>query len=257
MKSVLAFGALAILTVSVMAPSAHAGSWEQTDGTYLALTRRGGIASALAHNHVIAIREPKIDVGPVASSPATGTFPWPEWVKLSFPVESLEVDDIAIANQVYPRLKEMGLYDSPFGELSESDRKSIRENMLAEDQLWSSKYPAIELEARSFRTLQEGEKGVFGTQTSDLTFNATHEADVTVTIRGKTVRKNFPLILTAAPIASQDQSDGADKSEVTLEGFLPVRFDEFGFEAYSALLGAIKNQDVFYFYFKVQGKWKP
>lgn len=242
------------------APVAWAGTWQQTEGTFLALTRRGGIASALAHNHVIAIKAPQIEVGEVgdaAGAGAGGGMPFPESVKVSFPVASLEVDDHALAVEVYPRLKEVGLYDSPFVELSESDRKTIRENMLADDQLWASKHPSIEMEARSFRIRSQAGEDSASSPLRDLTFKATHEADVSISIRGKTVRKTFPLIVSAQPASAEGGIGVSADYNVTIEGLTPARFDDFGFDAYSALLGAIKNQDVFFFYFKIVGIWKP
>lgn len=246
-----------ILAIFGAVPTARAGVWQQSEGTFLALTRRGGIASALAHNHVIAIREPQIEVGDVAGKSLAGDVPFPESVKLSFPVAALEVDDPTLAAQVYPRLKEVGLYASPFSELSESDRKTIRENMLADDQLWERKYPSIEMEASSFRIRSKTGAETALAFLKDLAFKPTHEAEVFISIRGKTVRKTFPLIVSVEIDSAEGTGTVSPTYNMTLEGLTPARFDDFGFDAYSALLGAIKNQDVFFFYFKVAGSWKP
>ena len=202
---------------------------------FAVVTQKGGVASAFAHNHFIVARNYEINVQPGSSVLE------PAKVTLQFDAKNLEVDPFKIAEFAAPRLVNLGLSHAQFTDLSASDRKTIAENMLAEDQLNAAKYPVIEVEASNFR--QKG--GQIGTQESN------YEADFVFKIRGSTVKKVVPLLISQREV----QEGGSPVSLIQIEGLVSEKFQSFGFNAYSGLLGAVKNKDEFHFYLKTEGTW--
>lgn len=109
-------------------------------------------------------------------------------------------------------------------ELSESDRKQVEENMKSESQLNVAKYPTLTFKSKSI-TLN-GEKA-----------HVTGE----LTIRGVTRSVSFPATVKL------------DGDRFVGEGKLKVKQTDYGFEPYSALLGAIKNQNEVILNLKIVG----
>jgi hypothetical protein len=203
--------------------------------TFAVVTRKGGIAAGLAHNHLIVAQGYSIKA---ESNPQSQLQPLS--VRVAFDADSLLVDEPGLSAASSKRLVELGLTHAEFSEISDDDRKTVKEHMLAKDQLWAEMHPRIEAVASNFK-LQE-------TRLGNLTANYT--ADVTFQIRGQSVKKVMPLIVT--------QSDrGNGRGLITVEGLVSARFTEFGFKPYSGLLGAVRNQDEFHFYLRTQGIWIP
>ncbi len=96
------------------------------------------------------------------------------------------------------------------GELPEGVRDSVRKNMLREEQLHAAAHPTLSFSAtRCTPTRIEGD----------------------LTIRGVTRRIAMPARLTATPGA------------LSLTGEVFILATDFGFEPFSAMMGALKNQD--------------
>lgn len=111
------------------------------------------------------------------------------------------------------------------GRVTESDKESIRGSMEAEDQLWVERYKFI-----TFKSTKV-------TQNPDLTYRV--EGDLT--IRGKTQR----IAITMHCDVRYGRFTGVGK---TL-----LKHSMFGYEPYSAFLGAVANQDRFVLHVRVVG----
>ncbi len=216
-------------------PTAFAAEWESAESTFVVLTKKAGLASAFAHDHVVQAKSFDLTVfPPQEQQTGAGALSLPRQVLLTTKTKDLVVDDPVLGKQLFPRLKALGVTKEPFSELSRSDREGVAESMFSEEQLWAEKFPDISVSADGF-VAQPGRLG---------SLESSHVASFTFRIRGKEVKKQMPLIIT--------QSGGW----VTVEGLTSAKFEEFGFEAYSAMLGAVRNQDTFHFYFSAKGKWK-
>ncbi len=159
---------------------------------------KAGVASGLAHNHVIAA---SAMTGSVTFDPEA---PTAFSVEVTVPVASLRADD--------PRLRhQYGLTD----EIDADDRATIEEHMRDEDQLDAKRYPTIRFVSTAVKATGAGAFAVEG----DLT------------IRGKTRRVSLPV--------TAKLSAGGFEGE----GKLRITHAQFGFEPYSAVLGAVKNQE--------------
>jgi len=163
-----------------------------------ARTHKAGVASGLAHNHIIAASQLS---GTVTFDPdAPSTFS----VEVTVQTASLKADD--------PRLRHRyGLE----GEIDADDRETIEESMKDEEQLHVKRYPTIRFVSTAVKSLGPG------------TF--TVEGDLT--LRGKTRRVSLPVDVTL------------DAQRFEGKGRLRITHTQFGFEPYSAMLGAVKNQD--------------
>lgn len=208
---------------------AQADEWKTSHAQFLLLTQKGGVASAFAHNHVIA--------APGDSLRIEGQSPLPQRASFKVAVADLLVDDAEILKSVSGRMQELGVVDAPYAPISDGDRQEIWKNMLDEGQLHAERFPELQVEASGFRRREGGELP------EKSKFVPTHEADFKFTVRGKTHSLVMPLAV--------DLSE----SEMTIEGFARAKFSDFGIEPYSAFLGAVKNQDEFTFYLKLSGEW--
>jgi hypothetical protein len=218
-----------------------ASDTELPGSVFALVTSKGGLASGFAHNHFIRASDYQLTVTP-GSSPTT-----PAEVRIRFSSTALVVDDPAVIKAAGARLKALGLSNAEFTKLADSDRESIRKNMLAEDQLAGDKFPTIEVVATQFRQ----ETGKIGSEPSN------YAADFVFSVRGKTVKKTIPLSISQTIAQSSSGAATGTSPQIVIEGLASARFEEFGFKAYSGLLGAVRNQDEFHFYFRSQGQWNP
>lgn len=215
-----------------------ASSENELPGSVFAVViSKGGVAASLAHNHFVRASEYQLVVSP-GSSPVT-----PQEVRLRFATKALVVDDPSVIAAAGARLKQLGIAHAEFTKLSDSDRASIGKNMLADDQLAADKFPVIEVVASDFRQ----QAGKIGNESSNTV------ADFVFNIRGKSVKKTIPLAVSQATAAGP----AGPHSPIIIEGLVSARFEEFGFKAYSGLLGAVRNNEEFHFYFRTQGQWNP
>lgn len=180
----------------------------------LVKTSKEGVAAAFAHNHV------------VVATNYSGTLTWDpvhlERCKLKVTVEvnDLVVDDPATRKRVG------GDWSS---EVSEGDRKSVRQNMLDEVQLDAKKYPQISLEADNFKCRGSGQC----------------ELDGKLTLHGVTKAVHFTAKIKG------------DEKTPTGEGAFKFKTSDYGIKPYSAGLGTIKNQDEVELVFKLSASAAP
>ncbi len=111
--------------------------------------------------------------------------------------------------------------------LSPSDRKTVRENMLNAEQLDVSNYPLMEFRAK--KLVQTPDK-------SSLSISGS------LTIKGQTRALSFPV------------SVRRDGQTLVIEGRVKFKQSDFGITPYSAMLGAVRNQDGVELVIKLIGK---
>ncbi|NOZ00335.1 MAG: YceI family protein, partial [Deltaproteobacteria bacterium] len=198
--------------------------------SFVVVTRRAGIAKSVAHDHLIEAKPTRII--------ARGVVGRIEGVEFQIRSESMKltVDDPTSKSRLQGRLKELKILDEDFTDLADDDRAEIRKNMLSEDQLYARRYPYIEARILSSKSRDKPSHDA-------LAANAYLTLDVT--IRGRTRRYND------VPARIVWKGD-----VVHAETVLNPRFEDFGFEAYSAMLGAVRNRDDFYVYVNLVGKAK-
>lgn len=189
---------------------AESASTYALSGTIYVVVRKDEdtFASALSHNHA------------VKASGWSGSVTWHPSdasqckVEISVPVASLVVDDNATRSLA-------GLGEGP----SDSDRQTIKENMLAADQLNGSKFPSVTFSS---------------TSCSGTSGNVTVKGNMG--LRGKT------------KAISPSLSVSADGSTFSAKGSFGVKHTDFGFEPFSALFGQLKNSNDLTFHVDVTGK---
>ncbi len=169
--------------------------------------KRGGAASALAHDHV------------VLATGWTGSVTWdPDnlascKVNISLPVSGLSPDTAAMRTHVG--------YDS---RLSPSNQKKVKKNMLALTQLAQEYFPTI-----TYQSTSCAGSGESITVTGNLT------------IRGQAKSLSVPMTISA---------DGAS---FKAKGTFKATHDDFKFAPYSAMGGALRNDNEMRFTVDVVG----
>lgn len=193
------------------------------ESIFAVVTHKGGFAARLAHNHLVYPTDYTVVLSGAPDDFGTAVF------KLSFPTTALAVDAPAVQAKWFPHLKRAGVLDAPFAEVSDSDRATIAEHMLGEEQLDAAAHPEIAAELRQI-VEQPSKRG-------ETVFRWT--ATVAFTVHAKTVARDF---------AANVDSTG---DRVTVEAVGRFTFGEFGIEPYSAFWGAVKNKDEFDVYVHV------
>jgi len=158
-----------------------------------------GVLSSLSHDHVIRAGAftASIRFDPSAPERCSAT--------LQIPVKSLMVDEPSMRQRV-------GL-STP---LDASDRKTVRQHMLAEDQLDAEHHPEIQVLLAG--CVESATRG-------------SYHADVTFTIRGKTARRERAARITLSG------------SQLSARGSLRLSHAAFGIRPYSAWLGSVGNAE--------------
>lgn len=188
------------------------------------VTHRGGFASGMAHDHVIAASGYEAHLEFAPEDPETASY------KLTLPVDGLVVDDPAIKERLAPRLEELGVRDRPFSPVSDANRAKIRAAMLGAKQLDAERFPTISAEAVvSGRQATETDGGDPFPYTVRLNLE----------IRGHEVERDAA--------ARYEYRDG----RLYVESLASFRFKEFGIRPYSAFLGAVRNRDQFDIYVRI------
>lgn len=218
--------ALAVLAVAPM--PCFAAEYRVLPGAsdFVVVTHKGGLASGLAHDHVIAAGayDAALDFDPAAQTSTRFT--------LELSVEDLVVDDPNIQERAYPRLEQLGVLDSPLSAVSDKDRGKIRKSMLGKSQLDATSFPKIRVTA----------VGVEEVRNDDDAGEFTHEVRVTLEVRGRSVER--------AARARYTVLDGGIEAEALAE----FRFTDFEIKPYSAMLGAVRNKDRFHLYMRLTAK---
>jgi len=230
-------GSFALLALLALGGGATAGddAGSQTveihpdDTVFAVVTHKAGLASGLAHDHLVTATDPTVELVFDPAAPLDARF------ELAVAVGSLAFDRPAEQERWSPRLVELGVLDEPPAEISAKDREKIRSSALDEGQLHAEKFPS--LSARLVAT-EKDEAAVGG-----VSFPYT--ATVALTVRGKTVE---------VPVAARYQvTDG----EITIEAVGTFRFTDVGIEPYSAFFGAVKNQDRVHLFLHLRGTLPP
>jgi hypothetical protein len=190
------------------------------------ITHKAGLASTLAHNHCIYPASYTVEASSDGASPDQTHF------LLKFPATALANDEDATSARWYPYLKAAGVLDVPFKKVCEADRKTIHEHMLAENQLDAEHFPNISAELKTVRE----QASTVGSKTF------AYEGTVALTVHGKTVVHPFA--------ANMDVTGDI----VHVEAVGTFSFTDFGIKPYSAVLGAVRNQDTFHVYVNAQAR---
>jgi len=225
MRAPLRLAAVSLLALlAPVAGSAEAAPWQidPERSAFVVLTHPAGVASGLAHAHVIVA---------VAPSTALEFDPaHPEATRFSFkvPVLALELDSPKSRSELAPRLKEAGALTETLKEISESTREKIRRDMLDADQLFAERFPEIRASLVSLAVELPAGKALAGE------FDA--KAKVKIEIRGASVEKELTV--------HGKLADGVLTARMVGE----LAFTDFGIKPYSAVLGTVKNADRFHLF---------
>ena len=186
------------------------------------ITHKAGLAAKLAHNHLVVARSYEASLQFDPAEPATARF------RLEAPVAQLVIDDAAEQARRYPRIAELGILDEPFAEISAKDRDKIRKAMVGKKQLNLEAHPKLSAEIVSISAR------------SDEAFP--WAVELKIEIVGQAVTRT---------VAGRYELDG---DRVRIEAHGELRFTDFGIEPYSAMLGAVRNDDPFHLYVLIEGK---
>jgi hypothetical protein len=191
------------------------------------ITHKSGIASALAHNHIVYASnyKSKFQVKEPTTHPPDLN------LELIIPATELVIDDPKTKQRWSSRLQELGIINTLFANINSEDRQTIRQTMLSPDQLHAEHYPRITARIISIQ------RSAADSSLPEFPLQLTTEVE----IHGKQQTLTFPANL-----------HGDAKSGYTLESFGPMRFSDFGIEPYSAFFGAVGNKDKFYVYAKIR-----
>ena len=213
---------LFIFTLMLNAHTLCAGEIDiSTESSIFAVvTHKGGFASGMAHNHLIAAVGYQARLSFDAETPLATRF------ELNLASDRLAVDPWDLERAWYPRLEELGILDEAFTEVSDKDRERIRKAMLGKGQLDAARSPEISATVTGIRENP--------TTHGEITFP--YAATLELEVRGKKAKK---------PVAARYRlADGV----LTVEAVGAFRFTDFGIKPYSAFLGAVKNEDEFHVY---------
>jgi len=215
---------LLALAASAAPAAAETEAWkvDPARSVFAVLTHKAGIAARLAHDHLVV-------APPAARVELEFDREAPEGARLAiaFPVAGLEIDEAAARARWGPRLAELGaISDATLAPTPEKDRPKVRDAMLGASQLDAGRHPEIRAELLSLaRRGGAGERTALG-----------WTARVRLTVRGKSAESDLALRWTL------------DGDELTAEGLGELRFTDLGIEPYSAMLGAVRNADLFHLY---------
>jgi len=219
--------AVAWLAFVLSATVGHAEPWRVDDdrSTVAVLTHRAGFASGLAHDHLIVARAPRCSIELDPQLPANAH------AECAEPVLALDVDPPAERAAVGPRLQTLGALERDLPAVPEDHRVKVRAAMLDAHQLFGERFPEIRAELGGLE--RRGEAGDDDTRARvALGWNAR----LTLEVRGERVEKTVPL--------RWEVVDGELHAELLAE----FRFTDFHIEPYSAVLGAVRNEDLFHLY---------
>lgn len=216
---------MAALIVLFLSLPSVVGDWQlQDDALFAVVTHKAGIARGLAHNHLIHAKDFTLEIdGSNIDSLA---------MRFSLAVEALVVDDPSLTQDWSARIQELGLLDEPYGEVSEKDRQKIRKSMLGKKQLNAAAHPKIEGQLLAI-TQQFGKWGVVDTE---------HVIKVRLSLHGESKDVDFRGNLRI------------DEHHLEVDAVAEVLLSEFGIKPYSAMFGAISNDDEVHFLMHFQAK---
>ena len=216
------FLSAAIITLAFSTPEAWPDAYAiDTENSLIAvITHKAGKFAWLAHNHLIYAQEYEAELTIDGDDLTTAAF------RIEFPAENLVVSDVEGHDRWNSSILKAGLLEKPLDKTSAKNREKIRQNMLSKKQLDAEKYPNITATLTRLREDTAEEPG----------HTHTHLATVEITLHGQTITRDFPA------------KAALEGDTLTLEAVVSCNFSDFGIKPYSALAGAVKNQDFFDFY---------
>jgi polyisoprenoid-binding protein YceI len=195
---------------------------------FAVVTRKAGIASRFAHDHLVAASRYEATLSFDDAHPEATRF------RLEVVADALEADRRDLARSRSPRLLELGILDEPLPEVSAKDQRKIREAMLSDGQLDAARHPRIVAEVTRIRR----QPSPMGKHT--FAWSAT----VRLEAHGRRVEREL----------AADASSRGDSLEIEAAG--SFAFTDFGIEPYSAFLGTVRNQDRFFVYARILARPK-
>jgi len=197
----------------------------RTEDSILAvITHKAGFAAGLAHDHLVAAGTYDAKLAFESDSLSTTRF------ELRLRCEDLVVDDPALRRTWFPRLQEIGILEEPFGEVADADRVKIREAMLGRKQLDGEAHPVISATLLSVREA--------GDDSADDTFPL--RVNLALEVHGQRVERELQARYTV------------EGDRLLVESFGAFLFSDFGIKPYSAFLGAVRNEDRFHVYVRLE-----
>lgn len=185
---------------------------EAPESFFAVVTHKEGVASGLAHEHLIVAQTLEAQLELDLADPDATT------ARVDLSVADLLVDDPATNVEWQAELLRRELISEAFATLKEKERQKIRRSMLSRKQLDVENHPTICAELDG--VVVEGDRAT-GT--------------LHLEIRGQRVSRELTF---AWPSPS---ADGSLRVDVTQS----FEFTDFGIKPYSALLGAIRVADTF------------
>lgn len=221
-----------ILTLALTAASAVTARAEeelkpytvQVDKSVLAvILYKGGIASALGHNHFIASEGYTADIKADPADLTRTVF------SVSVPAAKLMADNPDVEKQWADAVDAAELVKEAFPVQSEDNRAEITEHMLGDSQLDAEKYPEIRARVMSIEQKPKTIEDVEYPYTAHLAF----------TVKDQTVEREAAANIT--------MTDGV----LHVEAVADYKFTDFGIKPFKIALGAIGNKDPFRVYVNV------
>jgi hypothetical protein len=197
--------AFILLSVTGQLEAGDGVQLEAARSVFAVITRKGGFAAGLAHDHLVSASKFTVDLQFDEASPLETS------MDFAVAAEDLAIDDPDLRDFWHPRLKELGILDELPGNLTEKDRRKIRGAMLGKRQLAAESHPT--LRARIV-LVQDSVPATEGSEFSYLVGLALTVRDTTVT---EIVKARF------------ENRSGTIK----IEAYGTFRFTDFGIKPYS------------------------
>lgn len=211
-----------------------AGAWAESwrvdpeRSTFAVLTHRAGVAARLAHDHLVIARRPTVELAFDSAAPREAK------LSVTVPVLALEIDSNAERARHAERLRILGALSGELPPVDEDDLPKVREAMLSPQQLFAERFPLVKAEL--LELAPRGGGGGAESARVALGWNA----KVRIEVRGQSAEKTFPVRFEVVELEA-----GAGR-ELHGELLGELLFTEFGIEPYSAVLGAVKVDDLFH-----------
>lgn len=222
----LLLAGLLLAATTLAAGAAAAAEWrlDPARSVFAVLTHKAGFAARLAHDHVV------VAVGAKTALDFDPERPQATRFSATANVLALEVDAPASRAGMAPRFAELGALATGLPPVDPDDRVKVRAAMLGRGQLDAADFPEL-----------AGELVALAPRAGAAAGSATAEGDaqIRLTVRGRTVAKT---------VRARWRVEGG---VLTAEALGEFTFTEFGITPYSAVLGAVRNQDPFQLYVRI------
>ena len=208
---------LAALLLLTTAASAQVSDWslDEEQSFFAVVTHKEGVASGLAHEHLVVATEIEMQLRADLEEPSETL------AEVEVRVEGLVVDDPELNAQWQSELLERELISEEFAQLEDKDRQKIRRSMLSKKQLDVEKPSHAPCPARRGlrrRVPKPRQRYMLGAS--------------------RTERHARSLLHLAC-------NPGDDDGPIRVDLAQSFTFRDFGIKPYSALLGAIRVADEF------------